>query len=241
MEKSKKWVLLANAFDKTLLRNKMALDFALLLNFPYSPEAVFVEVYLDGRYRGLYLLTEAVNEGKNRVSMNVYKGDFLFEHDTTRFEIGRVYIETKRGMRFKIEEPKEPTARQISSVRGYLLQIESAIESRDIEKISRYIDVPSFVDFYVLMEHFKDVDGWFSSMYFYLKDGKMYAGPVWDMDLSSGNVSAEVDEDKYRTYCNLPGFGTGSHDSADGIWMRYGWLDILMDCESFSSLCASLV
>ena len=236
MEKSKKWVLLANAFDKTMLRNKMALDFAQRLNFPYSPEGVFAEVYLNGKYRGLYLLTEAVNEGKNRVNINVEAGDFLFEHETTRQEAGKTYITTKRDMRFKIVEPKTPTAMQISSVRDYLLEIERAMESRDYDKISRYIDVPSFVDFYVLMELFKDVDGWFSSMYFYLKDGVMYAGPVWDMDLSSGNVSDKVDEDKYRAYCNLPGFGTGSRDSADGIWMRFGWLDILMSCERFYSM-----
>lgn len=236
MEKSKKWVLLANAFDKTMLRNKMALDLAGRLNFPYSPEGVFVEVYLNNAYTGLYLLTEAVNEGKNRVNINVEAGDFLFEHETTREESGRTYIETKRDMRFKIVEPKKPTSREKKSAREQLLKIESTIESGNFPQISRYIDVPSFVDFYVIMELFKDVDGWFSSMYFYLKNGVMYAGPVWDMDLSSGNVSDTVDEDKYRTYCNLPGFGSGSHDSADGIWMRFGWLDLLMDCKEFYSL-----
>jgi len=236
MEKSKKWVLLANAFDKTMLRNKMAYDLAQRLRFEYSPEGVFVEVYLNGKYAGLYLLCEAVNEGKNRVDIDVGSGDFLLEHETTREETGYIYIPTKRGMRFKIVEPKAPSALQVASAEETLLEIEDAIESRDMDRISQYIDVPSFVDFYVLMELFKDVDGWFSSMFFYIKGGKMYAGPVWDMDLSAGNVSKFVDEDKYRDYCNLPGYGTGTNDSADGIWMRYGWLDILMDCEEFYSL-----
>ena len=236
MEKSKKWVLLANAFDKTMLRNKMAFDFAQRLNFAYSPEGVFVEVYLNNKYRGLYLLTEAVNEGKNRVNINVDAGDFLFEHETTREEAGYTYIATKRDMRFKIVEPKSASPEQIVSVRKYLFDIERAIESKDIKQISRYIDVPSFVDFYAMMELFKDVDGWFSSMFFYLKNGIMHAGPVWDFDLSCGNASKYVDEDKYRTYCNVRGFGTGSGDSADGIWMRYGWLDLLMDCDEFYEL-----
>lgn len=49
----------------------MAFDFAQRLNFSYSPEGVFVDVYVNGKYMGLYLLCEAVNEGKSRVNIDM--------------------------------------------------------------------------------------------------------------------------------------------------------------------------
>lgn len=239
MEKSKKWVLLANAFDKTLLRNKIAFDFAQKLNFQYSPECEFVDVYLNGKYNGLYLLTEAINEGKNRVNIDIENGDFLFEHESDRNEAGKIYIETKEGMRLKVCEPKTFTVDQVISVRRYLMEIEQSIAECDYDEFSRYIDVPSFVDYYIIMEIFKDVDGWYSSVFFYLKNGVIHAGPVWDFDLSCGNASKAYDEDKYRSYWNVPDYGTGSGDSADGVWMQFGWFKLLMQNTRFKSMVRS--
>ena len=85
-----------------------------------------------------------------------------------------------------------------------------------------------------MMEFFKDVDGWYSSVYFYLKDGVIHAGPVWDFDLSCGNASKTFNEDKYRSYWNAPGYGTGSGDSADAIWMQFGWFNLLMQNTRFN-------
>ncbi len=234
MERSKKWVLLANAFDKTLLRNKMALDFAQRLDFTYSPECEYTDVYINSKYMGLYMLSEAVNEGNNRVELDTDNGDFLLEHESDRNESGKIYVSTKQGMRFKICEPKSLTAGQLSSVRAYMLEIEAAIVTGEYDEFSRYIDVPSFIDYYVMMEFFKDVDGWYSSVYFYLKDGVIHAGPVWDFDLSCGNASKTFNEDKYRSYWNAPGYGTGSGDSADAIWMQFGWFNLLMQNTRFN-------
>lgn len=235
MELSKKWVLLANAFDKTMLRNKMAFDFARELRFSYSPDCRFVDVYLNDMYCGLYLLTEAVNEGKNRVDIDVGKGDFLLEHESTRTDQGSIYIETGLGMRFKICEPENVSDKQYVEASTYISRTEGSILSGYYELFSEYIDIGSFVDFYLVMELFKDVDGWFSSEYFYIKEGIMYAGPVWDMDLCCGNASMTVDEDKYRTYWNMPGYGTGSGDSADAVWMQTGWFEALMRNDKFMS------
>ena len=83
----------------------MALDFAQRLNFPYSPEGVFAEVYLNGKYRGLYLLTEAVNEGKNRVNINVEAGDFCSSMKPQGKSRQNLYND-KTGHAVKIVEPK---------------------------------------------------------------------------------------------------------------------------------------
>ena len=68
------------------------------------------------------------------------------------------------------------------------------------------------------------------------KNGLLFCGPLWDMDLSTGNVSVYHDEDKYRTYNNLPPFGDGSGDSASGVWAKQEWFAYLCECPFFMEL-----
>ena len=86
----------------------------------------------------------------------------------------------------------------------------------------------SFVNFYIFQELIKDVDfGHFSTRY-YVKDGILYAGPPWDLDLSMGNLTKDHWEDTYKKYHNMPGYGDGSEDSTHGFWGNekdfYRWL-----------------
>ena len=67
MRPAKKWVFLANAADETNLRNKIVYDFARRLDFGFVPDSRFADVFLNGRYTGLYLITEKV-ECKETVS-----------------------------------------------------------------------------------------------------------------------------------------------------------------------------
>lgn len=69
MGSAKKWILIANAFDNTLLRNTTAFAIAKLLNLAYTPDAQYVDVYANGNFLGNYLLTEKIEVGKNRVSV----------------------------------------------------------------------------------------------------------------------------------------------------------------------------
>ena len=67
------------------------------------------------------------------------------------------------------------------------------------EEIRKYLDIESFVDAFIVQEFFKQVDYATSSTRFYIKDGKLYEGPVWDFDLSSGNCSSSY----YKSYNNV--------------------------------------
>ena len=87
--------------------------------------------------------------------------------------------------------------------------------------------MPSFVDFYVLIELFKDVDGWFSFdvFSFISKTGATYAGPVLGYGPSAEAMCRiKLTEDKYRASAICP-VRHRLRDSADGIWMRFGWLE----------------
>jgi len=238
MERSKRWVLIANCFDKSMLRNRMAFDFAEALNIEFTPDSMFVDVYLAGKYQGVYLLCEDITVDESRVNIDPENGDYLIELESVRNDSGEVYVKGISGMRFKVKEPdpEELSKEQKESLARFLIQCDSAAATKNFEKISALFDIDSFVDMYLFKEIYKDVDGKYSSLFFYIRDGIVYAGPVWDHDLSCGNANNIYTEDKYQSYSNMPGYeGTGSGDSADGIWMQFGWFKFLMQCEEFKT------
>lgn len=236
MDAGRKWILLAEAFDKTMMRNKLAFDFAQKLRFDFSPQCEYVDVYVDGDYRGVYLLTEAVTDGRKRVDIDVDKGDFLLELESDRSAEGVIYIKSPGGVRFKINKPEELGTETVERIKETISSIEEAIKTGDIEHYSAVADIDSFVDFYIFKEYFKDVDAYYSSTRFYIKNGKLYAGPPWDNDLSCGNASYQMQEIKYKSYCNYKPYGTGSFDSADGEWNDFGWFAMLWADDDFKKL-----
>ena len=126
MGKGKKWVLLANCFDPTLLRNFVMFDLAKKMDLPYTSEQRFVELWLDDEYRGCYTVYEPVQEGKDRVDIDVDsndgKNDFMLEVEATRVEDDETYI-TVSGHRFIVSEPEEPNEDQISYITGVMTDI----------------------------------------------------------------------------------------------------------------------
>ncbi len=67
MDTSKKWCLIANALDNSMLRNKIAYDLADEVGIEFSPDSAFTDLYLNGEYAGIYQLTEKVEVGKNNL------------------------------------------------------------------------------------------------------------------------------------------------------------------------------
>ena len=188
--KGKKFCLLANLYDKTLIRNRLSYDFASEVGgCHYTPRTEYVDVYLNNRFLGNYLMTQAVGEGKEKVDIDITKNEFLFEYEPFVGYSNPNCIATPiLGILLGFNEPEQPTAEQFEWLNLFLAEAESALVSYDFERIAEYFDIDSFVDFYIVNELFKDVDFSTSSTRFYLKKGRLYAGPLWDMDLSSGNV-----------------------------------------------------
>ncbi len=236
MGKGRKWILLADMFDKTLMRNKLALDFAGKLRLMYVPECEYVDVYVNNQYMGVYLCTEAVTDGKNKADIDVENGDFLLELEDTRYDYNEVYFTTDSGVRLKINKPEEADDSDAELARSTLNMIEEKMKTGDMDVYSGYVDVDSFVDYYVYMEYFKNIDAYFSSTRYILKDGKLCAGVPWDNDLSMGNANPYIDEEKYRFYCNVQGRGDKSEDSAQGYWDEFEWFEILWEDEDFREL-----
>ena len=227
MDAGKKWCLISNAYDKSLLRNAVALEFAEKLNLSYVSSTRFCKVYLNGTYLGVYLAMEPVSEGKDRVNIDLAAGDFLIERSRLREEAGVTYLTTNYGFRFEMNEPETPEPAALEAITAYLNQVEGAIRTMDHTVYEEYIDVASFVDFYIFHELFKDIDFAQYSTRYYRKDDILYAGPPWDLDLSMGNVSQKSAEWKYWNYNNQDESTDQSGDSTRGYWAQkdfYMWL-----------------
>lgn len=193
--KGKKWALLANAFDPTMLRTDLAFSLAEELGLSYTSDRRFVEVFLDGSYRGCYELVEPVQQAKDRVDIDIESNngmkDFLLEYEAQREEEGVSYF-TVNGLRFIASEPDEPTEEQLAYITDTMSAITDTMKNGTREEIEAVIDVPSFAAFYLLNEYLKTFDFDMSSVFFYYKDGKLYAGPAWDYDMSTGNINSDL-------------------------------------------------
>lgn len=233
MSTRKTWCLLANAFDKSLMRNAIAFSFARSIGVKGTSDYRFVDLYVNGKYMGNYILVEKISD--QSVGINVDKDEFLLEiaQPIYKVEPDTNYVEAKTPeVRFEINEPDPITKSQMAKLQKYIDTADTAIASGKMSEIKKYIDVDSFVNFYIANEYLKMLDFHFSSPRFYIKGGKIYAGPIWDFDLSMGN--ANIDYEPYIPYMN----GDGEGQSYQGLWVNrvFGWYKALMKNPDFKKL-----
>ena len=199
MGKGKKWVVISNVFDPTLLRNYLAFETAMELEIPFTSDHKFVELWLDGRFLGSYVLFEPVRQGIDRVDLDIESNDgmkdFLVEYETEKAMSypDKTYF-IAGSHRFIASDPEQPNERQLAYIQETLSDVIQALRKGTEAEISEKIDVSSFVKYYLLNEYFKPFDFGISSVFFYYKDGKLYAGPPWDYDLSMGNANPEYSD-----------------------------------------------
>ncbi len=233
MTEGRKWCLIANHYDKTLMRNKLAFDFSAMCGDIASIQSKYCDVYVNNTLCGNYLITQPVSDGT--LDLDTKNGDFLVERIILLEGENDFFLRDGAGYVFDSPERSELSRSQQRDIIDFMKQVDDAIASGSEEKIKKLIDVDSFVSAYVIHELLKDCDMVTGSTYFYRKDGILYAGPIWDMDLSTGNVSHYYFQDKYHIYNNADGYGDKSWDSASGIWAQQEWYASLMKCKFFSN------
>lgn len=193
MGAAKKWVLLANAMDPSSLRNKLVLDFAGALGMAYTPESRWANLYLNGEYAGLYLLCERIEVHPERTNLggeNYFLVSKEWEWRLDAENEAYVQLDSKAALRLR------NTNMEAEAVRAVFQSAENAILAEDgIDPVTgkhwrELIDVDSWALKYLIEEVFGNVDGGTLSQYFYYDGGKVFAGPVWDYDLTMGNTFA---------------------------------------------------
>lgn len=185
MDAAEKWVLLANSTDVSNIRNKVVYDFAEKTNLYWTPDCEYVDLYLNGEYAGLYLLTEKIEVAEPRLDLN--EDAYLFAIETGMADLEN-YFSTEAGQQIEIKNPTDLSSQEVDDFQDYIQSVENSIleGSNDLFDI---IDLDSWVRKYLIEEIFENIDSGRKSQYFYVdKDSdKIYAGPIWDYDLSIGN------------------------------------------------------
>lgn len=225
----KKWALLSNMYDKTQLRNMLAFGFADDIGMPYVQKSTFVDVYLNGEYLGIYQLCEPVDVDETKVDIDEEGNEALLEIEPRAGYSNDNWITSPRyKLILGFNAPEEPTEDQMTYYKEFLGLAEDAMASGDYEQVLQYVDVESFANAYIVQELFKQVDYSTSSTRFYIKEGKLYEGPVWDFDLSSGNCSSYL----YPDYNNRSTTGL----SWQGTHCVALWNKRLFEYDEFTKL-----
>lgn len=264
-EKGKTWVLLANYGDATLMHDKLFKDLAAQLGMPYTVSCNWVNLYYDGEYRGVYLLSEKNSVGSTGVDVtdleesyeeiNPAYGDdmivsegvnargqkYLYTENLNEVEdvTGGWLIElnlkkvdeangfyTEKGVGINVRSPEYAGKAAMEYISTYYQDFERAVYATDAngnytgvnaetgKSFAEYMDKTSLIQTFLLQELALNPDGFISSLYFHKEAGeRLYAGPIWDQDMTLGTgwtiyISSGVQDYHYLAegLVKIPGF-----------------------------------
>ena len=195
---SKRWVLLANWVDRTLLRNDVAFEVARRTSLAWTPQGRAVELILNGKFRGQYYLSEKIKVEKHRVNIDemssadnegrALTGGYLLELDSY-FDEQNKFRSAKFELPYQFRSPddEELTSEQFNYMQNYIEAMELALadSSRLVRgDYEQWLDPVSLADWWIVNElvYNKEV-GRPKSVYVYKPRGdRLYFGPVWDYD-----------------------------------------------------------
>jgi hypothetical protein len=202
------WILLANHLDPSLMRNYAALAFSAMLGqdgrMDYLPTFRHIHLYINGDYKGVYLLTDERDINPGRLALtrhaNPAQSDYLIEMDA-RIDRNGIYgfdyftvYNTHYALRFPGSSRR--TEAHVDYVRDYIMRVSRAIRYQQWEGVLSLIDLGSFVDFYIVQELFKNSDAHNMSVFMTLRGRgdarRLYKGPPWDFDLAAGNRASQA-------------------------------------------------
>lgn len=187
---AKKWTLISNYSDKSLMRNILAFEASRRFGQAYTPYCHPVDVIVNGEYRGCYQLCDQVEAAEGRVPA---KDGYLIEIDAYAWKEVSAFWSWK-GTPVTIKHPDEDdiTVAQRNHIESFFNQMETAALGSDFtdpEKgYRKYLDLESFLRNLLVGDFCGNTDLlWSVYMYKDAADGKLYTGPTWDHDLSFDN------------------------------------------------------
>ncbi|MFT4987005.1 MAG: hypothetical protein ACI9QR_002014 [Flavobacteriaceae bacterium] len=208
------WVLYAPYSDKSLIRNVLTYQLGESLD-RYAPRTQLCELLINNEYQGVYVFTEKVKRDDNRVDIakltvndtigDDLTGGYILKIDKSTNGFGFNWdspilppFTTNANINFKLHYPKENKELPVQSayIENYVTAFENSLNGPDFTDsllgYRNFIDVSSFIDFFILNEVTRNVDGFRLSTYFYKdkdsKGGKLSLGPLWDFNLAFGNA-----------------------------------------------------
>lgn len=220
MPKQKRWVFLANYRDRTFLRNKVSFHIGeQMSNLAWTPHSEFAEVILNGEHIGLYQITEHVRVDKNRVNIDEMTaedtdgssltGGYLLELDKRLSDVNH-FVTEEYEVPVNIKNPDEDVLvpAQKAYLENYFEQLETALrkagaasQNKDPkaseyyqEVYEKYLDIDSFIDYWIVeaLAGNTEMKTPYSVFLYKKRDGKIFAGPLWDFDYTTYATETNV-------------------------------------------------
>ena len=190
---AKKWTLINNYGDKTLMRNQLAFELSRRFGMPYTPFCAYVDVVLNGDYKGCYQLCDQIEVRKNRVDIEemtpednsgeTLTGGYLIEVDAyaeEEPEQSMFWSDKGTGVTIKSPGDDEITPEQKEYIRAHYSTMEKNWKD--------YLDLNTFLRHFLVGEMSGNTDTYWSVyMYKHRMNDTMYVGPCWDFDLAFEN------------------------------------------------------
>jgi CotH kinase protein len=258
------WILYGPYGDKTLIKNVVAYQISNSIG-RYAARTAFVEVEINGSYKGLYVLMEKMKRDKNRIDLKklditnndtaTISGGYILKIDKTAgngnttqvnytalnsfnslYDVNGILTQNvKTHFLFDYPSDVKITTQQRKYITDYVQNFEKALASPDFKTdltgYKKYMDVPSFIDFFLLTELMQNHDGYRLSTYLQKERGeKLKMGPIWDFDLTFGSQSfcGPINAlDNYWVY-------QYTKFCPDDTWLVTFWWKRLLEDKTFS-------
>lgn len=227
------WILNGSMADKSMMRNYLSYRIASEVGgSAMAPDCKYCEVLLETEsgyeYQGVYLLMETVVRGENRVNIDKSKDgesytSYIVRRDRfTNFDVmldtyGRLSGLSQEWIGVKYPAAQKITEEMQQYIENDFSRTEQIIYSEDegvFKAYDKYIDVDSFVDYFLINEFFGNYDAGEHSTYMYKNSGgRLYIGPVWDFDQAMNNYYADEMEASTLAFQTKPFFEQLSKDT----------------------------
>ena len=204
--KAKKWTLLNNYGDKTLMRNMVAFDYSRRLRMTYTPFCIPVDVFVNGEYKGCYQLADQLDIRPGRVDIDemtprdeaglaLTDGYFIELDGYADKEPEKArFFTTRYGMGVTIKSPDQDsiTAFQKTYIQSYYNMLENLVAAANhtdpVTGWRSMLDEDSFLKHFLIGELTGNTDTyWSCHMYKRRGDDLLYTGPEWDFDIAFDN------------------------------------------------------
>ena len=192
---ARSWTLLANHGDKTMIRNALTYDLGRFMGMKFCPAARFVDVFLNGTYRGTYQLSDQVQAHKRRIDISEEDGWILEVANENSYEEPYI-VSTPYRITYNVKNPKDDllTVSKRIAIGQWIEAMERALKRDDFSDPEHgyraYFDEKDLVNWYVGAEITGNIDALYSIyMWKDADEQKMHLGPLWDLDIGYDNSS----------------------------------------------------
>lgn len=222
------WALLANCFDHSLIRNALTCELGKIIGMPFNPGYCFVDLVINGDYRGTYQVTDHPEVGSHRIDIDEDK-DWYIEFQGRSDMLDEPYLNITDLPMFSIKNPDYTDAADADKLAALKVEMEdwvkqwksgfsydASITQSDTKGWRAYNDEDQLLKWFLETEITADYDGYMTIKAYRATNGKLFWGPVWDKDLAWDNYgdytktlgAALENASSIRYYVYNPGSGT---------------------------------